>query len=495
MFFTEDELNLFRQGIPDGADRTIRERFAWYSVWLYKSKGWCSDTLSEYFVDDFKSFSEADFAERSARTRRKLCHVLRRQGVYVKKGCNVLIATALHEVVQNEISWPEDDIEAPSNQQNWTIPPTDRNNMNRPSASETYSTSRDISSMSKAWKRDEEGFPGKEGDKFERKVKIFNERCTQSGLDEADKPKAVSIMLKERALQYYFDHFQGKSLSFDGLCGAIRKRFLTEEHTRGLLREWDIITPETIMSENSGKKATECLDLLVARLEDIQSGLTKYYQNEVFLKKKLLDAVKDIEACKLAYYKPADEFEGVIYDLYSSLAAVPHTPKPFLDAHFVDRKFRGDRRGRGSGINPRICFVCKRKGCWSTNHTNEARLAVLKKKKFARQFLTSIVEEEEESEKEEDLTDQLEDMAAHIRDFSLDDGSPSNSAPSANIARIDSEDSPTCFLATLLDSITAQSLTARIYDKRKYLADKFFGILIDTGCSRSSSGGLEQYRA
>lgn len=154
------------------------------------------------------------------------------------------------------------------------------------------------------------------------------------------------------------------------------------------------------MSENSGKKAIDCLDLLVTRLEDIQSGLTKDYQKEVFLKNKLLNAVKDIEACKLAYYKPADDLEGVIADLHSSLAAMPHATKPVLDAHFVDRKFRGDRRSRDRGINHRTCFVCKRKRCWSTDHTNEERLAALKKNKSFRRFMTSIVKEHEEDDSE-----------------------------------------------------------------------------------------------
>lgn len=75
----------------------------------------------------------------------------------------------------------------------------------------------------------------------------------QNSLGEADKTNDFSIMLTERALQYYFDHLQGKRLNFEDLCGAIRKLFLAEGHTRRLLREWDSIQLETIMSENSGK--------------------------------------------------------------------------------------------------------------------------------------------------------------------------------------------------------------------------------------------------
>lgn len=59
----------------------------------------------------------------------------------------------------------------------------------------------------------------------------------QNGMEEADKLKALCIVLTERASQYYFGHLHGKRLNFEDLCGAIRKRFLTGEHTRGILRE------------------------------------------------------------------------------------------------------------------------------------------------------------------------------------------------------------------------------------------------------------------
>lgn len=108
-------------------------------------------------------------------------------------------------------------------------------------------------------------------------------------VDMAEKPKALLIMLEGRALQYYYDHLQGKLVNLDDLCGSIRRRLLSEEHTRGIMRKWDYITLESIMSENGGKKATVRLDSLVASLEDIQSGLTKNYHKEIFLKNELLN--------------------------------------------------------------------------------------------------------------------------------------------------------------------------------------------------------------
>lgn len=123
----------------------------------------------------------------------------------------------------------------------------------------------------------------------------------RNGLEEAYKPKAFSIMLNERAFQYYFDHLQGKRINFEDLCGAILKRFLTGEQTSGVLRDQDSIKLETILSANTGRRANDWLNLLVVRLEDIQSGLLNDYQKEEFLEKKLQNAVKGIKACKLDY--------------------------------------------------------------------------------------------------------------------------------------------------------------------------------------------------
>lgn len=143
---------------------------------------------------------------------------------------------------------------------------------------------KNVGNVSWAHSRDEERFSGKEGDYFHRKLRIFNERLMQNGLEESDKPKVFSIMLKERA-SYYFADLKGKRIKFEDLCGSIWRHLPTEEHTRGLLRELDSTTFETIMSKNSGKKTTDCPDLLVARPQEIQSGLTKDSQKELFLKK------------------------------------------------------------------------------------------------------------------------------------------------------------------------------------------------------------------
>lgn len=89
-------------------------------------------------------------------------------------------------------------------------------------------------------------------------------------------------MLSDRGIQYYFDNLQKKSVNFDSLRDAIQKRFLAEEPNGALLREWNSFTFQTVRLQKIGTKCTECLKLLSARLEDIQSRLTKIYQKKFF---------------------------------------------------------------------------------------------------------------------------------------------------------------------------------------------------------------------
>lgn len=108
--------------------------------------------------------------------------------------------------------------------------------------------------MAKAYNRKGERFYGERRKKFKRKLKLFNRQCIPNGVGDADKIKAFPVMLTDQALQYYFDQPQCKPLNFEILCDAIRKRFITEEHTFPLLSEWKLITLKTTMLEDSEKK-------------------------------------------------------------------------------------------------------------------------------------------------------------------------------------------------------------------------------------------------
>lgn len=107
------DASFFKYGLPPDADDTMRKRFVRYCVRLYKKMDWKGSTLSEYFAEDFSTFDASMFAQVSSTLRRDLPNTLREQEVYVRKTRQVLIADALFEVVQNDLTWPNDDDKAP----------------------------------------------------------------------------------------------------------------------------------------------------------------------------------------------------------------------------------------------------------------------------------------------------------------------------------------------------------------------------------------------
>lgn len=135
----------------------------------------------------------------------------------------------------------------------------------------------------KSYQKDEDRYSGLPTENFDRKIALFHEHFTQAGVNEEDKPRAYSIILSGLALQYYFDTLRGRNLNLTELVEPTRKRLITTEHTRTLIRQWDEMTLQSVMSTKRDKSATECLEILVSKLQDIQSALPIAYKSEEIL--------------------------------------------------------------------------------------------------------------------------------------------------------------------------------------------------------------------
>lgn len=97
------------------------------------------------------------------------------------------------------------------------------------------------------------------------------------------------------------------------------------------------------------KSSSDCLELLISRLQDIQSSLLVEYKSDEILKDKLLNDIKYIDAFRLAYYKAVQTLQGLISDVHASLAAMtPCVPSHLHapNAHFLDRKYKGNQNNR-----------------------------------------------------------------------------------------------------------------------------------------------------
>jgi len=156
---------------------------------------------------------------------------------------------------------------------------------------------------------------------------------------------AFSLMLTGVALEYYFNHVKNNGLGFDEMVAKIKNRFDTEERTLAMTQEWDAISLISYIKDNPSKSKKESLDLMIARLQELQLCLPNDYRSDVLLKNKLLSACDGVEECRLARQKVAPTVEGVIADLHTSISTSASSSisnlgdtRAFLTALYTERK-------------------------------------------------------------------------------------------------------------------------------------------------------------
>ncbi|KAI1002730.1 hypothetical protein K3495_g5472 [Podosphaera aphanis] len=254
------------------------------------------------------------------------------------------------------------------------------------------------------------------------------------------------------------------------------------------------------------------------KLQLCQRALGTDYTGQTALRTAVINACRGAPELEMALFKPALECEVPFSDLRSSVETYVsrETSKKFLtaadsgdDQFYTNRRYRVNDRGSSRGRVPRgqcvnnrgpphsnnrhhwrkKCFVCNRKGCWSTKHTQEerrqARSQYVSHCEFTgedpRSFATYLAEYEGHDLDQEDCcndnSDEGELNGASTTHYLMDQ---------AFLYRITGEDIYNTAPDTSADQFT---LTGR------YSKMKFQGILPDTGAAQVSTAGHEQFRA
>jgi len=100
--------------------------------------------------------------------------------------------------------------------------------------------------------------------------------------------------------------------------------------------------------ENPGKSTTECLNLLVDKLQTIQYSLKEAMRHPDVLQSKIVTACMTVPACHLAVSEASIDLGDLISKLHSSIMSyeAKHSSQyehPTVDSHFTDRKFHNSR--------------------------------------------------------------------------------------------------------------------------------------------------------
>jgi hypothetical protein len=127
-----------------------------------------------------------------------------------------------------------------------------------------------LTDLMKIYSNDDKKYGGEEYNILDVKLQVFYDCCSKIGLPETQYHNAYSVMLKERASNFYYDKLAGRSHDFQTMIDLTKAHFETEENDQKYLSEWRETTLLRMISENPGKSRLECFQLTVDKLKKIQ---------------------------------------------------------------------------------------------------------------------------------------------------------------------------------------------------------------------------------
>lgn len=389
-------------------------------------------------------------------------------------------------------------------------------------------------------------------DSFDFKLKIFYDICMRSGLPPPGYAYAFPTMLKGLARDHYYNHdLTGRA--FDQVCNHLRNFFEGPGYHRKNLDKWNAVNLASIIQENTDKSTSECLQLLITKLRSLQHQIAPALRGIEFFHNKLVMACQGVPACRIAISKPSADFGELVGDLQSSIAAYDkemNQSSTYLTdesaAWFTDRKFhrRNDYQSRDRHDRPprqpyqrfrssrpkRQCYVCHKEDCRSWNHSEEERERSKAKyksrftndstRKFNDRFKQYVTECE--GGEDDDFERAIKDMAALTVDIS--DSEPDTEKPAgptndtnyftsfgelsfynASSTAMELANRAFAHAMTAADSSDLSTPSLRSPDvdpfmytaktTSRYTSTVFMGLMVDTGASRRSTAGYNQFQA
>ncbi|RKF81035.1 hypothetical protein GcM3_039032, partial [Golovinomyces cichoracearum] len=367
-----------------------------------------------------------------------------------------------------------------------------------------FPTTRDQLSNSKSYNKKYSG----EGDSFLAKKRIFLDLTDRAGKPPELHFKAFPRMLCGPALDYFYESIINRpsETSFSSLCSILEDYFEGKEYRMNCLTQWNSLTFKLVIAAHPTKSLEECFELLLSRASI--SAWKEFHHAEKF---------------------PINGEESF-------------TDRRYLTRHSKSQKFgrilRVSKESR-SLDQTKKCFVCRKQGCWSTNHSKaeqdqaysnfKQRLREKNKPyndKVLKQYLIAFEGEEEFDELDAlimdlDLSIEYDDDEKGAADkiestqyqtsVGKIDGYEAVSALNDQSARhaITKTDSSSfssliCSCSESLLPSPSSSLfsfcscsfpspTSNI--KSRYSDSAFQGILIDTGAARVLTAGQDQFNA
>ncbi|KAI0998751.1 hypothetical protein K3495_g9443 [Podosphaera aphanis] len=349
-------------------------------------------------------------------------------------------------------------------------------------------------------------------DVFDKKLRIFYDLCFKANIDHSDYAKAFATMLTGEARDYYFNK-------------------ISEQRQERKTIEWEDTKLEDFKERYPDKTLHECFDIMRDKLMKDQAILRSELQTDATIRDKLYRACRDVPECNLALFRRSPTFQGASEEIWNSLAIQSRIPsqKAFtaydadpLGSHevlFTDRKYKGKTSRFENHPNSsrnydktKKCFICKKPGCWSTNHSDEQRRLSFQKFKNAKWNESKIQQFVNEYEGLD--PENVGEYEEFINEMNFEDETNTNTS-SLHISKV--------FTTDIFGEVNGEELikdlerqstihafsrgygvppkfedtagTVDIFLSSRYSTGVFMGIMIDTGASFRSTASHNQYLA
>ncbi|KAI0997263.1 hypothetical protein K3495_g10924 [Podosphaera aphanis] len=159
-------------------------------------------------------------------------------------------------------------------------------------------------------------------DVLDSKLRIFYDMCDKVGVPLDMYSVAYSSMLKDKAQDFYYQHLARQNFSFEVMVKKTRSYFHTPENYQAYLMKWRSTMLKGMIEANPEKNMSECLELVIVKLQKVHQGLVHNYNNNHSLPGQLISACQAVEACSIVLVRPASLLKALLLIFEAPLACV-----------------------------------------------------------------------------------------------------------------------------------------------------------------------------
>ncbi|RAL65012.1 hypothetical protein DID88_001120 [Monilinia fructigena] len=335
--------------------------------------------------------------------------------------------------------------------------------------------------------------------------------CTRDRL----RYKAFPTMLTGAALEHYQANITNLPDTYEGLCRMMVLNFEGPEHQRNMLVKWNNISFKSYIRKDPTEDLQVVFSNMIMDIRLLQHTIPITMRNPDTYHMRIMTACDGVPECYSAICNPRSTATELINQIKQTIDSYQKT---FPRRTVPTETFLTDRRFYNNTSNPTRkpyappgrskddCYFpgCKIKGCRYYKHTQEEKDRVkgeyrskysnLDDKSFKARYDHFITDTGQGSDNDDSDEDDVGDRL--IDQYLADQGDDVEEISRTFFTSVGSYDAQKVAIA-LNNAASVHMMTAEICvaEQERYNADEFMGIMIDTGASRRSTVGYNQYLA